>query len=165
MIIKLILCCLLSCQTLNYKVNNAGNPNHAMKISHCKIIYDENSYILNINFTIFRDDLEAGLSQEGLSSISKSSVCAYIRSHFSLTLDGSQRELTDGKIEQTTETIVTTFVMTGIDLRNYKELAIENTLLLKQFRKQRNLIHLQLAAKEKYTWVLKAGYTRESVKL
>lgn len=164
MIIKWILCCLLSYLAFAPEVSNANKPDHALKISLCKITYEKNSHVLSIKFIIFRDDLKTALKQEGLGGLNLSTISTYIRSHFSLTFDGNPQELSQGKLEQTSQTSVLTFVLTDINLENFKDIGIENTLLLKQFKKQKNLIHLELRTGEKQMWVFKSGYTREIMK-
>lgn len=134
-----------------------GALSHKFYVSTLQIDYDEKSSELELIVQIFTDDLEQALEEEELAShpftdrpplgTVSPALQKYFNRHLKFFADNTPLELTFIGFQSDYD-ITKIYIAVGLP-KNLKELKIQNTILIKQFREQKNLIHFKALGNRK----------------
>lgn len=128
---------------------------HKHYVSLCEIEYVKEKEALQIIVSLFTDDLEYSIRKEKNSDFqidknesSTDSICyKYLKTHLKINANGNYKnynyvgkELTNNKVF---------FYLEATDIKHLTSLKIENTLLVKQFKGQQNIVKLKIKNKHR----------------
>jgi hypothetical protein len=131
---------------------------HPLHISVTEIEYDPKEKELEILIRVFTSDLEKAIRiEEGKQDLdilspesgrsSKELFSKYFLSHFSVGLDGKEKECKFLGFEVEGQTL--TAYIQVIPVNNWKEIRINNSLLVDVFDDQSNLVHVTVGKEVK----------------
>lgn len=131
---------------------------HAIKMSTCIIKYDQQSHIASVGINFFWDDFSICLfkedqtlnNQKTITEIQKEQIKKYIQSHLSISFSG-RKELEISNIKLTENILHIDAQIKNISYTpKESDITIKNTLLIKEYRSQMNLVKIDLEGKKNY---------------
>lgn len=131
---------------------------HPIHVSVTEIEFDEKDKALEIMMRVFIDDLELSLQnslhQPDLDIVSPKNgvttdelVRAYLKKHFSITLDGSIQQTTYLGHERESEAFI--FYMEVANVKKWETILIQNDIIIATHDDQSNLVHVYVHDKVK----------------
>lgn len=129
---------------------------HPIHISVTDINYDQESNALEIISKVFLDDIEMeiralkneeylDITNPGKGRTTNDLLRPYLKERFKITVNGKEEEYTYLGHEVETEALYLYFEVEKV--KKLKSIAVENTILLKYFDDQVNMVHVKVDGK------------------
>ncbi|HFA48984.1 MAG TPA: hypothetical protein ENJ95_08205 [Bacteroidetes bacterium] len=125
---------------------------HDFRMSVCEIKYSGEQSRIELKFYIFRDDLRTALyGSMGEGDLAAGTVSGYILENFRLEINGKAEALAYRSMEEKKGQLLVTFTAPAIAPERISKLRISDRLLLKTFRKQTNMVFIEIPEQAKIT--------------
>ncbi|MEM0991477.1 MAG: DUF6702 family protein [Bacteroidota bacterium] len=126
---------------------------HDVRLSLCTIEFEAADATALISFRLFTDDLALATALPLLNDPTDrrydDEVIRYLNQHFKLSIKGEKQELFYFAAESNEEVFEISFLLT--DMERFEEVEVQNTIMLEQFEKQKNIVRLNYeASKQQY---------------
>lgn len=129
---------------------------HPLHVSVTEIEYDEQEKELEIMMRIFVEDLEKAIREEtnqpelnlmNSEPVTRSHVSAYLKKHFTLSLDGKMQTLKYLGQELDGQALICYIQV--VNVKKWKSIEFLNTTLINIYDDQSNLVHVSVKEKVK----------------
>jgi len=132
---------------------------HEFHLSKCDIDYSMDEQALQIAVSIFIDDLEATLAEEGFDNLGICSkkesadaeevIMSYLQNHLIITVDGEPKELTWIGKEISEDLAAVWCYLVIANIRPTESIKVTNDILMSAFDDQQNVVKLTVDKKRK----------------
>ncbi len=139
---------------------------HKFYISVTHVTYSEKDAALQIKSRVFIDDMnavlmeryeiDAELGSDVESQLGKEYLEKYIRTKFSVAIDGQRMSYTLLGKKYDTDVMILYLEVPNINLANISNITIENGMLTDFFEEQQNVLHFNINGKKKSYVLLKS---------
>lgn len=132
---------------------------HDFHLSKCEIEYSQSELSLQISISLFIDDLELALQQEGFDSLrictqkeapeAEQLILAYLDKNLQLTVDNQSAQL-EWVGKEASEDLAAVWCYLQISgINPQKKISIRNEVLMELFEDQQNLVKLKYSQDKK----------------
>jgi hypothetical protein len=139
---------------------STGSADHAIHISKCEILLNEESHSFEVALHIYADDLQTILSQRGAPLLHISSdresikadsfITAYLREKLQIKADAKPLAFQFVGKEPSEDFIALWCYLEFPSVPDYKKLSIRYDLLMDLYEDQKNIVHLKARGKKGY---------------
>jgi len=143
---------------------------HNYHLSNTKIVFNKKEQAVQVTMRYFVDDIESTLNKKTEKNLELGTkredieaddvIINYILSHFNLEIDSKSTDLT--YLGKEVDKDIIYFYLESENIKTFKEIKIENTLLLQEFDDQQNVIKIKTNDKTNM-FVLKNGNSKKSI--
>ena len=147
---------------------------HKFYVSVTNIVYSEKDASLQITSRIFIEDFEkiilerygviGNLATETESKLADQYIEKYLRTKFSLSIDGEKREFEFIGKKYDNDVIICYLEILEVDLPKIATIEVDNKILTDIFDEQQNVVHFKIKGKKK-SFVLLKPDTKGMLKL
>ncbi len=133
---------------------------HEFKMSVCEIVYSQKEEAFDVKFYLFQDDLKETLyGDPGADHLEADAVKNYILQKVKLSINGQGQPLAFRSMKNKEDQVLVVFSTPRHTLSNTSSILISNQLLVEKFRKQTNMVFVEMPGRAKLTQVLNAKKT------
>ncbi len=139
---------------------------HEFKMSVCEISFSAEANAFEVKFYLFQDDLKEALyDNPEAPELDKSDVDSYIIENVRLSFGDENQSLQFQSIQEKNDQVLVSYTLPCSKPPSFSKLLISNQLLIEKFKKQSNMVFLQMPDREKMTLILDAKKTEGEFEL